>query len=123
MERLFCTVSVKIYTEYLKIIKNITCSAVTLNTKEYLLFLLEISVKNIYKVIQYIFFEDLHINIGNRYSDIVYYTTIIYEDSALGFRLGPKTAQTSRHYDIEGFKGGPIMQSLNFSLNFSSQSQ
>ena len=45
------------------------------------------------KVIQYIIFEDLHINIDNKNSptlffDILYHTTIIYGDSALGFRLG-----------------------------------
>ena len=33
VSRLFCTDSVKIYTEYLKILKNIHRSAVTFNTK------------------------------------------------------------------------------------------
>ena len=43
------------------------------------------------KVTQHIIVEYLHINIGNtnsstRFLDILYYTTIIYEDSAIGFR-------------------------------------
>ena len=49
--------------------------------------------KYIYGYKIFILFEDLHINIGNKNSptlffDILYYTTIIYEDSAFGFRLG-----------------------------------
>ena len=48
--RLFCTNSVKVYTEYLKILKNVHLSAVTFNTKDYSLFLfkdiLQISEKN-----------------------------------------------------------------------------
>ena len=81
----------------MKISKNKTFSAVTINSKDYLLFLfediLQTSVKKIFvKVIQYIIFEDLHINNDNKNSptlffDILYYTTIIDEDSALGFRL------------------------------------
>ena len=82
----------------MRILYNIHRSALTFNTKDYPLFLLEdileISVKKskeiILKVIQY---EDLHINIGNKNSptlffDILYYTIIIYEDSVDGFRLG-----------------------------------
>ena len=37
----FCTDSVKIYTEYLKILRNIHRSAVTFNTKDYPLFVFE----------------------------------------------------------------------------------
>ena len=53
--------------------KNITCSAVTLNTKDCLLFsfedILQISVKKRFiKVIQFIICEDLQINIGNKNS-------------------------------------------------------
>ena len=49
------------------------------------------------KVFQYIIFEEIHINIDNKNSPtlfigILYYSTIIYEDSALGFRLGKKRA-------------------------------
>ena len=64
-----------------------------MNTKDYLLFLFEdICQKKIF--IQCISFEDLHINIGNISSptllffDILFCTTIIYEDTAFGFRLG-----------------------------------
>ena len=48
-QRLFCTDSVQIYTEYFKILKNIHRFAVTFNTKHYPLFLFDeifqISVK------------------------------------------------------------------------------
>ena len=74
----------------MKLLKNIHRSAVTFNTKDYTLFLfqdiLQISVKKIFiKVIQYIIFEDIHIDIGNKnyptlFFDILYYTKIIYED-------------------------------------------
>ena len=79
----------------MKILENINCSTVTFNTKDYPLVLIEdilqISAKkgekNVIEAIQYIIFEDLHTNIGNQNSpiiffDILYYTTIIYEDSA-----------------------------------------
>ena len=51
------------------ILENIHCSAVTLNTKDYLLFLfediLQISVKKILiKVVQYLIFKDLQINMS-----------------------------------------------------------
>ena len=72
-KRLFCTGSVKINTEYLKILKNIHRSAFTFNTKDYPLFLfddiLEISGKKIEKIfikaIQHIIFEYLEIFEGN----------------------------------------------------------
>ena len=51
--------------------------------------------KNIYQSYAVHYLEDLPINIGNKnvprlFFDILYYGTIIYEDSALGFRLGAK---------------------------------
>ena len=83
--------------------KNITCFAVNLNTKNYILFLfeniLQISVKKKWEkkfteVIQHIILEN-HINIDNQNSptlffNFLYYTTLIYENSAIGFRLGSK---------------------------------
>ena len=49
-------------------------------------------LRNLNRLIQYNIFEDLHKNIGNKnpptlFFDILYFTTIIYEDSSLGFRL------------------------------------
>ena len=41
LQKLFCTDSVKLYTEYLKILKNIHRSAVTFNAKDYHLFLFQ----------------------------------------------------------------------------------
>ena len=58
--RLFCTDSVKIYTEYLKILKNIHRSAVTFNTKGYLLFL--------FKDILQIFVKKYSVHFFERYS-------------------------------------------------------
>ena len=81
----------------MKISKNIHRSAVTFNTKDYPFFLfVDISqkIEKIFiKVIQYFIFENLHINTVNKktftlFFDILYYTTIIYEDPALGFSLG-----------------------------------
>ena len=71
VERLLCTynnlykIFEKSYTEYLKIMRNIPWSAVTLNTKDYLLFYLKIFYKYLWKnisikVTQYIIFVDLH---------------------------------------------------------------
>ena len=78
----------KICTEYLVVLKNILRSTETVNTKDYPLLLfeeiLQIPVKKaekiFIKIIQYIIFEDLHINIGNKSSptlifDILCYTT------------------------------------------------
>ena len=39
VQRIFCVDSVEIYTEYLKMLKNIHCSAVTFNTKNSIIFL------------------------------------------------------------------------------------
>ena len=117
---------VKIYTEVLKILKNVYRSAVTYNTKDYPLFLFEdiiqISVKkmgNIFiEVILRIIFEDLQINIDIKncptlfldilyYSIIIYkdidifidyYTIIIYKDTCTGFRL-------SMLWKIDNFQG------------------
>ena len=74
--RLLCADSVEINTEYLKILKNIHCSAATFNTKNYLSFLivdiLQISMKKMkkifIKVILYINFEDLQIYLGSKNS-------------------------------------------------------
>ena len=55
------------------------------------------SVKEIEKifiiVIEYMIFEDIQMNIGSKNSptlffDMLHYTTVIYEDSSLCFRLG-----------------------------------
>ena len=78
--KLFCIISAIVYTEYLKILNNILRSSVTFKTKDYPIFLFEDilqKLKNIYKVIQYINFEDLQINIGNEnfptlFFDILY---------------------------------------------------
>ena len=77
----------------MKIFKNIHRSAENFNNEEYPLFLFEdilhISVKKnekiLTKVILHLIVEYLYINIGNKNShtlffDILYYTTIVYED-------------------------------------------
>ena len=66
----------EINTEYLKILKNIDLSAITFNTKYFILFLfgdiLQISLKKtekiFIKVIQCIIFKNLSINNGNKNS-------------------------------------------------------
>ena len=114
MCRLSCTDSVKLCTEYLKTLKSIHRFAVTFNTKNYPLFLFEDILqksekngKKCIKVIQYIIFEDLLIDIGNKNSptlffDILNYTTIIYEDICTGLE-DIYTGRTVEYYTTYSF--------------------